>query len=177
MYLFKKISFLIDTKTLLLLYNALIVPNYMYCLIIWGINYKSNINKLFIQQKKIIRLINKTPNRIHNTYKLHNTDLLFKKFLILNIYDLINYISLNFMHNVFNKKLPINITNKFEYKINNYNIRNKCNYRIPKYKTNNKLHTINVYGIKLWNELNNTCKNLKYNAFKKYIKLEYLNKY
>ena len=53
------------------------------------------------------------------------------------------------MHNVFNKKLPINITNKFEYKINNYNIRNKCNYRIPKYKTNNKLH----------------------------IKLEYLNKY
>ena len=85
MYLFKKISFIID-KTLLLLYNALIVPNYMYCLIIWGINYKSNINKLFIQQKKIIRLINKTPNRIHNTYKLHNTDLLFKKFLILNIY-------------------------------------------------------------------------------------------
>ena len=177
LYLFKKISFLINTKTLLLLYNALIVPNYMYCLIIWGINYKSNINKLFIQQKKIIRLINKTPNRIHNTYKLHNTDLLFKKILILNIYDLINYISLNFMHNVFNKKLPINITNKFEYKINNYNIRNKCNYRIPKYKTNNKLHTINVYGIKLWNELNNTCKNLKYNAFKIYIKLEYLNKY
>ena len=56
------------------------------------------------------------------------------------------------MHNVFNKK-SINITNKFEYKINNYNIRNKCNYRIPKYKTNNKLHTINVYGIQLWNEL------------------------
>ena len=24
-----------------------------------------------------IRLINKTPNRIHNTYKLHKTDLLF----------------------------------------------------------------------------------------------------
>ena len=62
------------------------------------------------------------------------------------------------------KKLPIDITNTFEYKINNYNIRNKCNYRIPKYNTNNKLHTINVYGIKLWN-------GLKYNAFKKYIKL------
>ena len=48
------------------------------------------------------------------------------------------------MHNVFNKKIQIDITNKFENKINNYNIRNKCNYRIPKYKTNNKLHTINV---------------------------------
>ena len=81
----------------------------MYCLIICGINYKSNINKLFIQQQKIIRLINKTTNHIHNTYKLHNTDLLFKKMLILNIYDLINYISFNFMHNVFNKILPIDI--------------------------------------------------------------------
>ena len=69
------------------------------------------------------------------------------------------------------------ISNKFEYKINNYNIRNTCNYRITKYKTNNKLHTINIYGITLWNGLNNTFKNLKYNAFKKYIKLEYLNKY
>ena len=29
-----------------------------------------------------IRLINKTPNRIHNTYKLHNTDLIFNKFSI-----------------------------------------------------------------------------------------------
>ena len=46
----------------------------MYCLIIWGINYKSNINKLFIKQTKIIRLINKKLNHIHNTYKLHNTD-------------------------------------------------------------------------------------------------------
>ena len=52
------------------------------------------------------------------------------------------------MHNVFNTKLPIDITNKFENKINNYNIRNKCNYRISKYKTNNTLHTINVYDIK-----------------------------
>ena len=59
------------------------------------------------------------------------------------------------MHNVFNKPLPIDITNKFEYKINNYNIRNTCNFRIPKYKTNNKLPTINAYGIKLWNGLNN----------------------
>ena len=48
------------------------------------------------------------------------------------------------MHNIFNTKLPIDITNKFKYKINNYNIRNKCNYRIPKYKINNKLNNIIV---------------------------------
>ena len=41
LYLFFLNSFIIDTNILLLLYYALIVPNYMYCLIIWGINYKS----------------------------------------------------------------------------------------------------------------------------------------
>ena len=44
LYLFKKNSFIIDTKPLLLLYNALIVPNYMYFLIIWVINYTSKKN-------------------------------------------------------------------------------------------------------------------------------------
>ena len=54
------------------------------------------------------------------------------------------------MHNIFNKNLPIHITNKFEYKINDCNIR--CTCRIHKYKTNSKLYTINIYGIKLWNK-------------------------
>ena len=88
---------------LLLLYHYLIVPNYMYCLIIWGIHYKSNLNKIVIQQNKCIRLINKTPNRIKNIYKLHNTDLLHQQIKNLNIYDIINYVSLNFMYNIFNK--------------------------------------------------------------------------
>ena len=73
----------------------------MNCLIIWGINYKSNLNKIVIQQHTIIKLTNKIPNSIHNLYKLHNTDLLCNTFLILNIYDLINYVSLNCMHNIF----------------------------------------------------------------------------
>ena len=34
----------------------------------WGVNYKSNLNKICIHQQQIIRLINKTPNCIHNIY-------------------------------------------------------------------------------------------------------------
>ena len=48
------------------------------------------------------------------------------------------------MYNICIKNLPIHITNKFEYKINDYNIRNTCTYRIHKYKTNSILHTINI---------------------------------
>ena len=46
--------------------------NNIYCLIIWGINYESNLNKICIQQQQI-RLINKTSNPIHNIYKLNIT--------------------------------------------------------------------------------------------------------
>ena len=80
---------------------------------------------------------------------------------MLNIYDLINYVSFNFMHNIFNKSLPIHVTNKFEYNITYYNIRNKCSYRTHKYKKNSKIHTIHtiiIYDIKIWNNLNNNCK-------------------
>ena len=56
----------------------------MYCLIIYGINYKSNLKKRCIQQQQIIRLNNKTPNRIHNLYKLHK--IYYIKHLKLKIY-------------------------------------------------------------------------------------------
>ena len=36
------------------------------------------------------------------------------------MYEQINYLSLNVIYNVFNKTLLIDLTNKFEYKINYY---------------------------------------------------------
>ena len=82
--LFKQISYIIYTKNLLLLYNALILPNYMYCLIIWGLLYKSNLNKIYIQQQQIIRLIINILKHIPNLYKLHST-------LISHTYVIRNY--------------------------------------------------------------------------------------
>ena len=71
----KKILF--DFKTLILLYNLLMLLHLNYCNVIWGNNYNSNINDIFIIQKQIIRIIFNKP-------KLTNTDTLFKPANILN---------------------------------------------------------------------------------------------
>ena len=57
-YTIKKISFL-DTKNLILLYNSFYLSNLSYGIDVWSNTYKSNITKLIMLQKKVIRIINK----------------------------------------------------------------------------------------------------------------------
>ena len=57
-YTIKKISFL-NTKNLILLYNLFYLSNLSYGIEVWSNTYKSNITKLIMLQKKVIRIINK----------------------------------------------------------------------------------------------------------------------
>ena len=57
-YIIKKISFL-DTQNLILLYNSFYLSNLSYVIEVWSNTYKSNITKLIMLQKKVIRIINK----------------------------------------------------------------------------------------------------------------------
>ena len=57
-YTIKKISFL-DTKIFILLYNSFYLSNLSYGIEVWSNTYKSNITKLIMLQKKVIRIINK----------------------------------------------------------------------------------------------------------------------
>ena len=57
-YTIKKISFL-DTQNLILLYNSFYLSNLSYGIEVWSNTYKSNITKLIMLQKKVIRIINK----------------------------------------------------------------------------------------------------------------------
>ena len=57
-YTIKKISFL-DKKNLILLYNIIYLSNLSYDIEVWSNTFKSNITKLIMLQKKVIRIINK----------------------------------------------------------------------------------------------------------------------
>ena len=57
-YTIKKISFL-DTTNVILLYNSFYLSNLSYGIEVWSNTYKSNITKLIMLQKKVIRIINK----------------------------------------------------------------------------------------------------------------------
>ena len=61
------------------LYCLLVYPYFQYCIIVWGSTYPTNLNRLILLQKRIVRIVNKKPFDSH-TYPLFR-DLKFFKFV------------------------------------------------------------------------------------------------
>ena len=59
------------------LYYSLVYPYFQHCIIVWGSTYPTNLNRLILLQKRIVRIVNKKPFDAH-------TDPLFRdlKFLV-----------------------------------------------------------------------------------------------
>ena len=79
-----KTSHVLDTKTLTLLYNAIIFPYLNYCVEVWGNTYETNLYSLFIKQKKAIRIV------CHAKY-LDHTSRLFYKLKLLKSPDIVHF--------------------------------------------------------------------------------------
>ena len=60
-------SFLLPKSSLRMLYYSLIFiyPYFYYCNIVWASTYKTNLRRLVILQKRIIRIINKSRFNAH----------------------------------------------------------------------------------------------------------------
>ena len=85
-----KIRHFFDTKTLVQLYHAIILPFLSYGCIVWGNTYDQNIKPLQIIQKKAIRLIT------FSNFDTH-TSLLFARLNLLKLQDHIK-LQTFFMH-------------------------------------------------------------------------------
>ena len=97
--LIRRAQYMLDSRYLLLLYNALVLPFLNYCLQIWGSTYVSNLSRLITSQKKIIRIID------HAGY-LDHTSPIFKKYNVLKLLDLVKISQINVMHNFLTNSLP-----------------------------------------------------------------------
>ena len=83
-----------------MLYNIpLILPYLLYCSDVWGRTYKTNLNPLFVKQKKCLRIIGRLSRHDHTTP-------LFLIFKILKLFDLFEYKPACFMYLVYLRKLP-----------------------------------------------------------------------
>ena len=89
----------LPSTILVALYNSLIVPHFNYCNVIWGHTFKSYIDKIFLLQKRAIRIITKSDFR-------SSTDPLFAELNILPIHDLIKLHTLLSMFKLQNEKYP-----------------------------------------------------------------------
>ena len=89
----------LNKKTLITLYYSFIYPYFIYCNQVWGYTSKKNLNRLFVLQKKAVRIICQVNRQCH-------TSPLFKELNLLNIWQINTFLIGQFMYRCYHKILP-----------------------------------------------------------------------
>ena len=137
------------------LYYALFYPYLLYCNIIWGGSANTNLNKIFLQQKKVIRLICSEAYLAHT----HN---LFYRTKILKICDVYKFMLCLYFHQ--NKEI-------FYSHSHSHLTRNR-NQMVPEFqRLNLTQRSVFFASPSAWNELPDYLKNIRsYSSFKHQLK-------
>ena len=168
-----KIKHLVPRHTLLSLYNTLILPNLSYCNIAWGNTFPSYLNRLYVLQKRAVRLITSSCHRA-------NTAHLFKELNILNVFDIFKHQMGIFMFKISRELLPPLFQNHFHTNntVHNYYTRHCENYHLYKVLSSANKKSFVTSGIQLWNNLDPQLKSISsLTLFTKKFKLYLIAKY
>ena len=144
----RKLKYVLPPKALLSIYNTFILPHLEYGILAWGKSSSINLSKLFIVQKRSLKIIN------HLNSKAHSAPL-FTKCNTLPIFELYKY-HLGIIMYKFNRNiLPSTISSLFTKKseIHCYNTRNPKNLYINLARTSKYKSTVRHQGPLFWNTL------------------------
>ena len=143
-----KASFFLPKSSLPTLYYSLIYPYLIYCNIVWASTYKSNLNRIQILQKPIVRIVNKT-------WFFEQTSPLFRQCKILKIIDICSLQMGQFMYSYKHRILPEAFLNLFQkhHEIHNYNTRNARKIILPLCRTNIRQFSVIYQAPRLFNSL------------------------
>ena len=143
--------FFLTEKTLLSLYYTLVYPYISYCSTVWTSTYPTNLNRIYLLQKRAVRAITKSD------YLAHSAPL-FSRLNVLDIYQVNSFHVGKFMYNYQNRLLPSIFLDLFQTssQIHNYNTRSATSIRPYKFRTNIKQFTVLFQGPKIWNALPST---------------------
>ena len=144
----RKIRLSIPMSVLVTLYYTLIHPYLSYCNLIWALDRTMYLDKLFISQKKAIRLIT------NSTYNAH-TDPLFSKLSILTVFQLNDLQIGCFVYQCINNLLPTKFCAMFKKNasIHLYNTRQTDCLHFEYRRLCLRSNTVRHYGVSLWNSL------------------------
>ena len=141
-----KASKLINYEGMLTLYCSLFLPYLAYCCEIWGNTYATNVNCIYVIQKKVVRII-------HHEERLAHTNCLFKQMHSFKFQDLVKYRTAIIMFKLYYGKLPTLLQSRFKRSQNIHNTRSRNTFIVRYSRTNLKAICISVWGVKLWNAL------------------------
>ena len=142
-----KLRHFLPEKTLLLLYNSLVLPYISYCNIVWANSYSST-NPIILLQKKAIRICAGADYRAH-------TDPLFYKQNLLKVFDIHFLQTAIFMFRYNLNRLPLYFMNMFQFnkQIHSYSTRHATNIHLSNPRTLLAHKSIRHSGPDVWNSL------------------------
>jgi hypothetical protein len=144
-----RISALIPKEVLLNLYYSLVYPYLSYGNLVWASNYKTNLLRLHLLQKRIIRVLARSAPYSHTHH-------LFLQLRLLNIFQITDYQIAEFMYRYTFNMLPIAFSKYFKRisDVHSYHTRYKSGrYRVDYSRTNIRKFSIVLMGPRCWNDL------------------------
>ena len=137
----------IDKHSLLSLYHSYIHSYINYGNIAWGSTTRTNLKKIYCQQKHAIRIV-------YSKDRLSHTRELFKQGKVLNVYQVNISKNLVFMHQINSNTVPTTVLNKFKKPTHNYPTNFAgTNYSKPLFKLNKSKYRISIRGPTLWKNI------------------------
>ena len=144
-----KASFYLPKRALLTLYYSLIYPYLQYCTSVWGSTYPSNLNRLFLLQKRAVRIISNEAFDAHSDTSFEDLKILkFNCIYLLHIGKLMFQFKSGMLPHSFDNKFSLNSQN------HTYDTRNSKLFHIPKCRTNLRKFALRYQGPKFYNSLN-----------------------
>ena len=143
-----RIRYKINTATALLLYDTLILPHLYYCNIIWASNYKSNLHKIFILQKRALRVCCYAGKKA-------SSSVLFKSYKKLTVYNIFKFQCANFVFAALHNLVPSHFSSYFKTIESSHNhfTRNRKNLFCSFAKKTARKFSLKISAPVLWNSI------------------------
>ena len=162
------------------IYYSLVYSHIVYAIHVWGSAGKSELDKIFILQKRAIRLISSKAKRPSIPGPLASTNPMFYKLEILKINYIFTHQIAKFIYKSLFGDTPENFHEWFKLNCDSHSYNTRSNYTdinnivksnnilIRSTRTSYGLKLIKVDGPKMWNSLPNSLRNI--NSLKKFVK-------
>jgi hypothetical protein len=126
-FFLNRVKHTLSQKALKSLYTSFFHSHLLYCTNIYSCTSQSNINRIFLQQKKAIRIIT------NSSYNAHTAPL-FERLHILPLEKVITQAKLTFMHTIYYEYAPASFTNTWQTQAQrnpDLNLRNATDIYVP----------------------------------------------
>ena len=139
-----KIRHNLSSKTLLLLYHALIQSYLDYCNIIWAVGSTYLLDSVFCKQKKAVRAI------VFAKWNAHTSEI-FKQLNVLTAYVTNKLQTCCFVYRSMHNLLPMSFCGLFTTNslVHSHATRQKDQLNVISHHLNVRRHSIQIYGVKL----------------------------